>query len=715
VPVTTARHGAAQQGKSFRSAVIERLHQVFNWVVVEGKTWADGAPWQALLAVQVLVLASYLPAFFYSGFVMDDTVAIEKNPVILSPELSLEELMGRDFWGLPMHGTGWTNKSFRPLTTLTYRWNYLLHGLASCGFHVTNVLLHCLTSMVVGRTATSVLGMSGAWAAAAAALFGAHPVHTENVLYLVGRADVLAAFLAMAALGAYSSMFCPPSSLDGSRPSGTAVSGKGSVLWDILGLLPVSLLLVASGLCKETGFTFFAILLGVELLDALTIYDKSVAGKQQHFARIWRRTRIRAASLAVITLLVFMLRYRHTGGTELNMSPQDNPVSFESSKLVRMLSYAYIHGVYTRLLCWPQFLCYDYSMDAIPLVQTVVDCRLLLPLTAYVLFVSALTATLSAPRRQRRAGLISLAVLVVPFMPASNVLFPVGTVVGERLLYIPSAGFCLAILVWMHGLLGEAGPKNAKSDHSKARLQRPEPPLDGKAARRKTTLAALGFLVILALATRTVLRVRDWESSDTLFIRDGHIQPKSSKTQFNLGITHMQRQEWDEAVVALMRCAWADPLSSLPFYRIGQIEILRGRYATAESFLNAAIDKFGASLMVRDEEVFHDLAVAMFQNGKPDGAERRLRIALRIAPDFAKGWNNLACCIASHDLQGATRAARKAATLAANNPQYWANLALLARHTRDTSTAQTAWRHASTLWPGMPEPRDCTWEFAPAG
>jgi len=225
----------------------------------------------------------------------------------------------------------------------------------------------------------------------------------------------------------------------------------------------------------------------------------------------------------------------------------------------------------------------------------------------------------------------------------------------------------------------------------------------------------LSSIILLALAARTLVRVRNWESSDTLFLHDGYTQPMSTKTQFNLGITHMQRQEWDQAVEALVRCAWADPLSSLPFYRIGQIEILRGRYDSAEGFLSAAIDKFGASLMVRDEEVFHDLAVALFQNGKPEHAERRLKIALRLNPDFAKGWSNLACCIASHDLPNAMRAARKAATLEPGNPQYWANLAVLARHTRDESTATVAWRHATSLWPEMPEPRDCTWEFAPAG
>merc|ERR1719210_1719787 len=213
----------------------------------------------------------------------------------------------------------------------------------------------------------------------------------------------------------------------------------------------------------------------------------------------------------------------------------------------------------------------------------------------------------------------------------------------------------------------------------------------------------------MTLAVRTLLRVRVWESAETLYIHDGHLQPTSSKTQFNLGITYMQRQEWDAAVAALVRCAWADPLSALPFYRIGQIEILRGNFQSAENWLSAAIDKFGASLMVRDEEVFHDLAVAMFQNGRQDAAEMRLKVALQLNPDFAKGWNNLACCITSRDLHDAARASRKAVSLAPENPQYWANLAVLARHTQDPATASGAMTRAYELWPEMPEHTDCAW------
>jgi len=47
----------------------------------------------------------------------------------------------------------------------------------------------------------------------------------------------------------------------------------------------------------------------------------------------------------------------------------------------------------------------------------------------------------------------SLALMVFPFIPASNLFFPVGFVVAERVLYAPSMGFCLLIAVGFHLLL----------------------------------------------------------------------------------------------------------------------------------------------------------------------------------------------------------------------------------------------------------------------
>jgi len=609
--------------------------------------------------------------------------------------------------------------------------------LNSSGFHAANVILHCLASWLVGQTASILFGLPGAWAALAAAFFGVHPVHTENVLYLVGRADVLAAVFGTMAISLYSILFCPPPVSEERavcmRPGDHSDRARNVML-----LVAPALLVIASGLCKETGFTLYALFMLMELLDFIALHTDAVRRGLKIPIRMWRRRRLRVGVLLATTVVVFVARYRHTGGTSLNMSPQDNPISFETSRKVRILSYAYLHGVYAKLLVWPQFLCYDYSMDAIPSVHTLLDCRLLLPLAAYTGLFAAVAAAARAPPEPRRAALISLALLLVPYLPASNILFPVGTVIGERLLYIPSAGFCLAVAAalsrqfgWTRGLAvpatngsavsnGRRGNKTGGAEAARLRKAAEANAAHGRAGytmqRRPAPTVILGACGVLTLlGVRTLLRVFDWQSSDVLFIRDGHLQPTSSKTQFNLGITYMQRQEYDSAVAALVRCAHADPLSSLPFYRIGQIEIMRGNNPSAERWLSAALDKFGASLMVRDEEVFHDLAVAMFQNGKAEAAERRLRIALQLNPDFAKGWNNLACCLAARNIRDASRASERAVALAPENPQYWANLALLAQHSGDAPTSQYAWNQAAQLWPSMPQPRDCTWEFAPGG
>eukprot|EP00439_Symbiodinium_sp_Y106_P056908 s3134_g8.t1 len=446
---------------------IKEMQASMGVKIMPGLSDAEGIPaswfpYLALLVGQLLILATYAQAFWYAGFIMDDTVGVSRNPNVVGETFSFNELMRRDFWGLPMHGSGWTNKSFRPLTTLTFRWNYLLHGLDSSGFHVTNVLLHSLTSLLVGRTATAALGFPGSWAAVASVFFGIHPVHTENVLYLVCRADILACLLGLMAINAYGVFFSPPGSL---RPLWTSLRvrpfdshcftpslGEGASQNPVWLAVPVALI-VASGLCKESGFTLFAIPFLMELLDFLTAQALAHHHKERMGRRVIRRLRLRVGLLLASTICVFVARYRHTGGTKLNMSPQDNPISFESEWKARVLSYSFLHGVYMRLLVWPQYLCYDYSMDAIPIVREMTDCRMLLPLAAYVGAIGTVSFVMQLPARHRRAGLIALALLVVSYLPASNILFPVGTVVGERLLYVPSAGYCLAVIVVLHAYL----------------------------------------------------------------------------------------------------------------------------------------------------------------------------------------------------------------------------------------------------------------------
>ena len=97
--------------------------------------------------------------------------------------------------------------------------------------------------------------------------------------------------------------------------------------------------------------------------------------------------------------------------------------------------------------------------------------------------------------------LTSLALLVVPFLPATNVLFYVGFVVAERILYIPSMGFCIFIGFCFGQLL-----KRTTKNLSK--------------------LLSIGLLLtFVILALKTLLRNGDWRNEESLYRAGVRVNP----------------------------------------------------------------------------------------------------------------------------------------------------------------------------------------------
>lgn len=113
---------------------------------------------------------------------------------------------------------------------------------------------------------------------------------------------------------------------------------------------------------------------------------------------------------------------------------------------------------------------------------------------------------------------ISFALLVFPFLPATNIFFYVGFVVAERVLYMPSMGFCLlvaegAYLMWIRycgGAHGGAGLKGRPVAGRHLQTSRTE-------AKRRT-LFYFGFLLLVAAySSRTILRNQDWLTEENLY------------------------------------------------------------------------------------------------------------------------------------------------------------------------------------------------------
>jgi len=121
----------------------------------------------------------------------------------VNPSTPWTNVMFNDFWGTPLTHSG-SHKSYRPLCVLSFRFNHWLHELKPGGYHLVNVLLHCTATALFTILARSLLPLRAEWATASAgALFASHPVHTEAVAGLVGRADVGAAIFFILAFIAY--------------------------------------------------------------------------------------------------------------------------------------------------------------------------------------------------------------------------------------------------------------------------------------------------------------------------------------------------------------------------------------------------------------------------------------------------------------------------------------------------------------------------------
>lgn len=82
-----------------------------------------------------------------------------------------------------------SHKSYRPLTVLTFRLNYLFSELSAASYHLLNVVLHGVVCVLFLRVCRLFLDKTSSLVAAL--LFAVHPIHTEAVsVHLLSQGDV---------------------------------------------------------------------------------------------------------------------------------------------------------------------------------------------------------------------------------------------------------------------------------------------------------------------------------------------------------------------------------------------------------------------------------------------------------------------------------------------------------------------------------------------
>ncbi|XP_055606746.1 protein O-mannosyl-transferase TMTC4 [Uranotaenia lowii] len=441
-----------------------------------------------LLKYGILALLSF--CCYYSSlegtFVFDDSVAIVKNRDVTDANISLIQLFRHDFWGSNITDKD-SHKSYRPLTIWSFRQEvHLLGGgqLNATRMKTTNWLLHTGIGLLLPSFFQAVghrhrverFGIEF-WASV---LFVIHPIHTEAVAGIVGRAELLATVWFVLAVLVYCSLF-----EDQKRVP--AYTKQAIVLAAVFILTGIAVL------CKETGVTILAM---CAILDVLSNVDlrrpwSTLVNNKALIARL--------ITLFQMSCLVIYIRLWVQGFTRPQFRDKDNQVA-ASHGMVKLLSQSYLYSLNLWLMLCPDWLSFDWALESIQLLKTGTDFRILFVLLFYTflgLFVYR--------RRFHAQFLKALALMVVPFFPASG-LIRVGFVIAERILYIPSLGFCYLIALGYSRLF-----------------------------RKYRRIAIAGLLLLSTIfILRTIQRASHWSTEHQLFRSALRVVPNNAKVYYNI-------------------------------------------------------------------------------------------------------------------------------------------------------------------------------------
>ncbi len=583
--------------------------------------------WQALVAVAAIAVYAHTLGH---GFVYDSRVEVAANAYIRSLAY-LPEIFTTTSWA----GSEGESYLYRPLPILSYALNYQLSGLAAWSYHLVNMLLHGLVAVLVFR-----IGLSWRLAPAAAGLgalfFAVHPVHVEAVAAVFGRKDLLAAVFALAMVLWH-----------------RRATERGG--WCII--LPVAAYACAL-LSKEVGAVAIVLVLAQDWMLRTPAERRSVFRDQRIVGLYAVYLLVLAAYLLVRIGVVGSLGVPET-------SYLDNPLVV-TPVLARVATAIVTVGLGVLHLALPLGLSPDYSYDAIPVVQSFFDWRLLSTLGMLGLAAFALSRT------RGRAVLLPIAVVwyAVTLLPTSNLLVTVGTIFGDRLLYLPSVAFCLVAGLAFVRLAGA-----------------------GRSARVGAVMA--GSAVVLLLSLQAVRYASVWTDDLTLFRWATRVEPASTRAHHKVGEELPRAGQLGDAVRSLRRALAIAPDNRYAAETLGQAE-----RRIVEWYLAGGS---GTASPPQDPEILHVLGTATRARGDLDEAAVWWNRALAADPTHARSHADLGVYyVARGDTTAGVRYIEHAVILTPSLAGAWLNLARIRLSRSDTSGAVFALRrfleHASPTY-----------------
>jgi protein O-mannosyl-transferase len=384
-------------------------------------------------------------------------------------------------------------------------------------------------------------------------LFVVHPIHTEAVAAIVGRAEVLSALFGLLFLVLHQQRRLP-------------------ILCAVVYLLALW--------SKESGIAFFPLAIAMDL----GFRDRT---------RGWPFRAYGAYSTALGAWLA--MRSGALAGQPLAFPFLDNPLT-SATLASRLFTVARVQLDYLRLQLVPVGLSSDYSYNQIPVISDLGEPHVIAGLIVLVLAIAL------AWRVRRDHPLVPFAILgyAILFAPTSNVLLPIGTIMGERLAYSPSIMVCLlvAYAVWQGSL----------------RLGRP---------------VVAGFIALLiAFGGLTIARNTTWADELTFFQEQIHSAPNSAKAHYGLGAALALSGNDREAVGEYEKAIAIFPYYSEVFFNMGNA--LRRLGGDPEQVIEAYRTTIRFNPAHADARA--NLALFLLEHGRTDEARPLVEELVRLNP-----------------------------------------------------------------------------------
>jgi len=384
-------------------------------IVASNKTFGREA--LLCLGLGLLILVFYSNSF-HAGLLFDSEIIIKGDPRLRGLNwTNLQQIISRNYWW-PME-----SNVYRPLTTVSYLINYSIlgNGENPPGYHVLNLLLHWFNSwlvLLITRRLSNRLDI----ALLAASLFAVHPVNTEAVTNVVGRADLLATLFVLLAGWSY-------------IRAGDPDAREG--IW--LALMAVAATI--GTMAKENGIMIVAF---------VPLYDR--LWHRRPFSELCRRY---VALVPAAVLVVVIRRWVEFSTVIVQEFFIDNPLA-AATPFQRMMTAIGIIGRYLRLLVFPRTLSADYSFNQIPIYGT----NTATDIAAYISLavIAALIGAAIYLRSRQKLFAWGVLFFFLMMLPTSNLILTIGSIMADRFMYLPSIGFCAAAAVILLAISEKVAP-----------------------------------------------------------------------------------------------------------------------------------------------------------------------------------------------------------------------------------------------------------------